>query len=263
MTISLDLNADVGERPAALADGSEEQLIALVSSVNVACGGHAGDDASMRAVMTLAMRHGVAIGAHPSYPDRDQFGRRHIDIDFDELAVSVHGQVAALMVIADDLGATVRHIKPHGALYNAAARSRSLADLIGQALLPWRESVRLVGLAGSLMLEAWTSQGFQVSAEAFADRRYEPDGGLRSREHDDALIHDAQEAARQAVQIAASGSILAIDGSRIICRADTIGLHSDAPGALQRVMAVRRAIEQAGIRVGPPALTGSGRPSPS
>jgi len=253
MTITIDLNADVGESPAALADGSEEQLIALVSSVNVACGGHAGDDASMRAVMTLALRYGVAVGAHPSYPDRDHFGRRPLDIDVDELAASVHAQVSDAMAIAASLGVSVRHIKPHGALYNAAARNRPLADLLGQSLLPWRGQVRLVGLAGSTMLEAWVAQGFQVSAEAFADRRYEPDGRLRSREHDDALIHEPALAARQAVQLAVEGTLTAVDGTTITCRADTLCLHSDAPGALPRVIAVRRALEQVGVRVATPS----------
>ena len=263
MTITIDLNADVGESPAALVDGSEERLIARVSSVNVACGGHAGDDASMRAVMTLAMRHGVAIGAHPSYPDRDHFGRRPLDMDPAALTASIHAQVAAVMAIAGSIGATVRHIKPHGALYNTAARNRPLADLIGQSLLPWRESVRLIGLAGSVMLEAWSAQGFQVSGEAFADRRYEPDGRLRSRELDDALIDDPLEAARQAVQIALSKTIVAIDGSTIHCQAQTICLHGDSPRALERVTAVRQALGEAGIRVGSPAWIETWPPAPS
>lgn len=252
MTATIDLNADVGELPAALEDGSEGRLIALVSSVNVACGGHAGDAASMRAVVTLAMRHGVAVGAHPSYPDRRNFGRHELDMSPGDLSASINRQVTDFMDIADSLGTTVRHIKPHGALYNAAAGNWSLAERIGQCLLPWRGRVRLVGLAGSLMLDAWRSLGFHVSAEAFADRRYESDGRLRARGKDGAIIHDVAEAARQAIQIAGQGSVTAVDGSVLACRADTICLHGDAAGALDRVIEVRRALDAEGIRIAAP-----------
>jgi len=248
----MDLNADVGESPSALADGSEERLIAMVSSVNVACGGHAGDHASMHAVVMLAMRHGVAVGAHPAYPDRRNFGRRELDMSHVDLTASIKRQVTDFVNIAGSLGTTIRHIKPHGALYNAAAHDRPVAELIGQCLLPWRGRVHLVGLAGSIMLEVWASMGFRVAAEAFADRRYEPDGRLRSREHDDALIHDKADAARQAIQIAEQGTVLALDGSVHACRADTICLHGDAAGAMERVIEVRRALEAGGIRIAAP-----------
>jgi UPF0271 protein len=249
---TIDLNADVGELPGLRADGSEVRLIARVSSVNIACGGHAGDAESMRATCRAAIEAGAAIGAHPGYPDRADFGRRVMTIAPEALRDSIRTQVADLEAIARELGAELAHVKPHGALYNAAVGDAALAGLIGEALVRRTGRLRLVGLAGSPMLDRWRTQGHRVAGEAFADRRYEADGRLRDRRHADALIHDPDEAARQAVRIAVERTVMAIDGSVVPCPAETIGLHGDAAGAEARVNAVRRALEAAGVRIAPP-----------
>jgi len=270
---SIDLNADVGEIPALQADGTEARLIAAVSSVNIACGGHAGDVVSVEAAVRAAVVNGVAIGAHPAYPDRENFGRVVMDITHHDLMRDIHRQVVSLMAIADEHGAVVHHVKPHGALYNAAVDDGTLAATIAKPLAAWRSVVRLVGLAGSPMLDVWRSMGYPVAGEAFVDRRYEPNGRLRDRQYADAVIDDPEEAARQAVQLAVHGTVTAIDGTVIPCRADTLCLHGDKPGALDRVLAVRKALEAAGVRIRslpdvspsppplpPPSAPGTGHP---
>jgi UPF0271 protein len=249
MDRSIDLNADVGEIPSALVDGTEARLIGLVSSVNIACGGHAGDAASMRAVVELAQRYGVVIGAHPGYPDPDGFGRRALSLPLDELERSIASQVEELVEIAAGLGARVAHVKPHGALYNVAAVDEKVAGAIARGVQTWRESVFLVGLAGSRMLEVWRRAGFEVSAEAFADRRYEPDGTLRSRREQDALITDPAAAAQQAVDIVLHGHALAATGTPVPIAADTLCVHGDTPAAAEILLAIRTELQQRGVRI--------------
>jgi len=245
--VRMDLNADVGERPDALADGREEALLRELTSANVACGGHAGDPGSMTAVARLALRHGVAVGAHPGYPDAEHFGREVLSIPLPDLRESLRHQVATLDEIVRFLGAPLSHIKPHGALYNTAAAEPALADLIAEALSPWAGRAVLIGLAGSAMLTRWRAAGFTVAAEAFADRRYEPDGTLRSRRCADALLTDPTEAAAQALSIARDGRLRAWNGVIVPVRADTLCVHSDTPGALDTVRAIRRSFLTAGI----------------
>ena len=249
--VRMDLNADVGERPDALADGREEALLRQLTSANIACGGHAGDAASMDALVRLAARHGVAVGAHPGYPDRVHFGRTVMDIPTDRLRGSIREQVAALAKAARRHGVRLAHVKPHGALYNAAAADPALAGLIAAAVADAAPGITLVGLAGSSMLDAWRSAGFPVAAEAFADRRYEPDGTLRPRRFPDALLTDAAEAAAQALSIARDGRATAWDGRVVPVRADTLCVHSDTPGAAETVAAIRRAFRAHGIRLAP------------
>ncbi len=251
----IDLNADVGERPAALRDGSEAELLAEVTSVNVACGGHAGDAASMAAVVALAVPRRIAIGAHPSYPDRDGFGRREIDMPPEAIAATILEQTSALEAIVRAHGSALRHVKPHGALYNVARRDARVAAAIASGLLPWRGRVWLVGLAGSPMLEVWREAGFDVAPEAFADRRYEADGSLRSRAHADALLGDPAQAAAQAADIAAGLGARAAGGARVAIAATTLCIHGDTPGAPGIARAVRAALESAGVGLRPlPAL---------
>jgi 5-oxoprolinase (ATP-hydrolysing) subunit A len=240
------LNADVGERPEALADGSEDNLIGCLDWASIACGGHAGDDESMREVARLCVAHGVRIGAHPGYPDRERFGRAALECTDDEVTAFVAAQVAALGRIAERLGAVLRHVKPHGALYNLAARDAAVAAAIARGVARWSREPVLVGLAGSQMLAVWQEEGFQVAAEAFADRRYGPSGELLPRSLPDALITDPREAARQAYQIAREGHATAAGGERVTIRADTICIHSDTPGALDIVRAVRAALRSDG-----------------
>jgi UPF0271 protein len=255
---SIDLNCDLGELPASVRDGTDDALMGCVSSANVACGGHAGDEASMEATVRSALEHGVAIGAHPSHPDRAAFGRRDLGSSPEEVEAFVLAQLQALVQVATRLGAKVVHLKPHGALYHAAHRDPAIAAAIARAAGTVDPRLVLVGLAGSGMLATWRANGFQVAAEGFADRRYEPDGTLRARSKIDALITDPAMAASQAVRIATSRDALAVGGARLTVAADTICIHGDTPGALAIARAVRGALESAGVEVRRPAGGGPG-----
>lgn len=245
----IDLNCDMGEVPEAIADGTQEELLRSITSANVACGGHAGDEQTMRITIEQAMRHGVAIGAHPGYPDRENFGRLELKIPAQDVADSVFEQVRALAKIAESCGAEVVHVKPHGALYNQAVRNRELAQAIADGVARWRRDVVLVGLAGALMLDIFREAGFAVAAEAFADRRYEPDGTLRPRKFEDALIRDPEMAARQALGMVERGLVTASDGSEVALEPQTICIHGDTPGATRIAAEVARALRGAGIRL--------------
>jgi len=247
----IDLNCDMGEMPEAVADGRQEQLMRYITSANIACGGHAGDAEAMRLTIEQACRNGVAVGAHPGYEDRTSFGRSDLQLSSSEIAASVERQILALDAIATKCGAPVVHVKAHGALYNQAARSAEIARAIAQGVSRWRKDVVLVGLAGSLMLDEFRAAGFAVASEAFADRRYEKNGSLRSRRLSDALLTDPEEAAAQALQVVQKGSVIAADGTSISLRADTLCIHSDTPGALEIAAHVRRRLEQAGITISP------------
>src|SRR6267143_1923464 len=207
--LKMDLNCDMGELPEAIADGTQESLMASLTSVNIACGGHAGDEQTMETTTEQALRWKVAIGAHPGYPDRANFGRLELKLPAKEIADSVYEQVRALAEVAARCGARVAHVKPHGALYNQAVRNRDLAVAIVEGVARWGRDVVLVGLAGSPMLDIFRETGFAAAGEAFADRRYEPDGTLRSRKFHDALIRDPAEAARQALGIVERGVVIA------------------------------------------------------
>jgi len=245
----IDLNADVGEIPAALADGSEERLLRLVTSANIACGGHAGTLDSMHAVLEITQRLGVAIGAHPGYPDPANFGRLEMAMTAAAIQESVFGQVAVLTILAEKKGVFVRHVKPHGALYNVAAKNIEVATAIAMGVRRWRDDIVLIGLAGSTMLQVWEAEGFRVAGEAFADRTYEPDGTLRARRHPDALITDPAAAAQQAVEIVEHGRVISITGTPIPVVARTLCVHGDTPGALDIVQAIRAAFAARGIEV--------------
>ncbi len=243
----MDLNCDVGELPEALADGTQEAILREVTSANIACGGHAGDPQMMRATIEQAQRCGTAIGAHPGYEDRANFGRVELELSSEEVAASVYRQVLALADVVERCGSRIGHVKAHGALYNQAARDREIAKAIAEGVARWRRDVTLVGLAGSAMLEEFRAAGFAVAAEAFADRKYEADGSLRPRKFREALLHDPAEAAAQAVRLAREGSVVAANGAVIPLDVETICIHGDTPGAPQIAAAVRRALEQAGI----------------
>lgn len=246
---SIDLNCDMGEMPETVADGSQETLMQYVSSVNVACGGHAGDAAAMRETVQQAQRHGISVGAHPGYEDRADFGRKELQIAPQEIAEMVHRQVLALARIAEQCGARIAHVKAHGALYNRAARNREIARAIAEGVRRWKTDVILFGLAGSVMLEEFRLAGFSVAAEAFADRRYEPDGSLRTRKFADAILRVPEEAADQALRIVNQGSVLTSDGSAVPVVAQTICIHGDTPGATEIAAMVNRRLQQASIRI--------------
>jgi len=245
----MDLNCDVGELPEAIEDGSQEAVLRLVTSANIACGGHAGNAEMMRATIEQARRWGVAIGAHPGYEDPANFGRVELSLSREELAASVYRQILALEEVAERCGARIEHVKPHGALYNQAARDRGIARAIAEGVLRWRRDVVLVGRAGSVMLEEFRAAGFAVAAEGFADRRYEADGSLRPRKFRDALLHGPAEAAAQAVRVASEASVVAANGAVIPLKVETICIHGDTPGAAQIAAAVRCALEDAGIKL--------------
>jgi UPF0271 protein len=255
----IDLNCDMGELPEAIADGTQEALLRSITSANVACGGHAGDEQTMKTTIEQALRAGVAIGAHPGYPDRENFGRLELKMPAQAIADSVFEQVKALAEIAAACssgftplqpavrGARLAHVKPHGALYNQAVRNRELAEAIAKGVSRWSKDVVLVGLAGSPMLDVFREAGFAVAAEAFADRRYEPDGTLRSRKFEDALIRDPGEAARQALGIVEQGKVIASDGSEVAVNAQTICIHGDTPGSVQIAAVVASTLRNAGV----------------
>jgi len=250
---SIDLNCDMGEMPQAIADGTQEALMAFLTSVNIACGGHAGDEDTMRITVEEALGRKLAIGAHPGYADRANFGRLELHLAPDAIAESVFVQVSNLAKIAAKCGARISHVKAHGALYNQAAGDASIAAAIANGVARWRRDVVLVGLAGSPMLDVFRSVGFAAAAEAFADRRYDPQGSLRSRKFADALLLNPAEAAAQALGIAENGTVIAGDGTKIRVEAQTICIHGDTPGALKIAATVVQRLRDAGIALRPPA----------
>ena len=248
----IDLNADVGEGFGAWAMGSDADLLALVTSANVACGFHAGDPAVMDRTVALAVRSGVARGAHPGYPDLRGFGRRAIHADPADVERDVLYQVGALQAFARAHGTRVVHVKPHGALYNQAAEEEPLARAVARGIARAGRELILVGLASTeVMARAAEAEGLRFAAEAFADRRYNSAGTLQSRREPGAVLTDPAAAAAQAVKIAVEGLVRAIDGREIPLRADTLCLHGDNPSALANAAAVRRGLEAAGVAVRP------------
>ena len=245
--LKIDLNCDMGELPEAIADGTQEALMRSITSVNIACGGHAGDEQTMKTTIEQALRWKLAIGAHPGYPDRPNFGRLELRLPLNEISVSVFDQVKALADVAARCGAHVVHVKPHGALYNQVVQNRELAEAIAEGVARWSRDVVLVGLAGSPMLDVFREAGFAVAAEAFADRRYEADGTLRSRKFADALIRNPEEAAWQALGIAERGLVIASDGSQVDVKAQTICIHGDTPGAPEIAERVARTLREAQV----------------
>src|SRR5216110_288511 len=244
---SMDLNCDMGELPEAIADGTQEALLRSITSANVACGGHAGDERTMRTTIEQALRAGAAVGAHPGYPDRENFGRLELKMSADAVADSVCEQVRALAEVAAKCGAKLVHVKPHGALYNQAVKNRELAEAIVKGVAKFSKNLVLMGLAESPMLKVFRRAGFAVAAEAFADRRYEPDGNLRSRKFENALIRDPAEAAKQALSIAQCGIVTAHDGTEVKVTAQTICIHGDTPGSVQIAAAVARKLRDADV----------------
>ena len=247
----IDLNCDMGEIPEHIADGTQESLMRFITSVNIACGGHAGDERTMKATIEQALRWDLAIGAHPGYPDRENFGRVEMDLPLSDVEATVFGQVRVLAEVAAAYATALVHVKPHGALYNQAVNRPDLARAIANGVARFSKDVVLVGLAGSKMLDAFRDAGFRVAAEAFADRRYEPDGTLRSRKFDDALIRDPQRAAAQAVSIACKQGATASDGSTVKIDAQTICIHGDTPGAPRIAEAVGAGLQNAVVSLRP------------
>ena len=219
----------------------------FLSSINVACGGHAGDEQTMKATIEQALRWKIAVGAHPGYPDPLNFGRVELDLSTEATADCVFEQVKRLAKVAAACGARVGHVKPHGALYNQAAHNSATAEAIANGVARWSRDVMLVGLAGSQMLDVFQDAGFRVASEGFADRRYEPDGTLRSRKFPDALILDPAEAGQQALLIANRGVAVACNGKEIVINAQTICIHGDTAEAPEIAATVARTLRQSGV----------------
>ena len=232
--MNIDLNCDLGEGAA-----HDAELMALVSSANIACGAHAGDEATMRRTLELARKHGVAAGAHPGYRDRANFGRLELALAPAEVFQLVVEQVRELQRIAGELGVALAHVKPHGALYNQAARDPALADAIATAVQTVDARLILFGLAGSALIKAAAARGLTTAAEVFADRRYQADGSLVPRSRPDALIADAEEACAQVLRLVWAG------------RPQTVCVHGDGPHAVAFARQLRAALGQAQIEIKP------------
>ena len=247
----IDLNSDLGESFGPWPMGQDAALMASISSANVACGFHAGDPGAMRETVALAKARGVAVGAHPGFPDLVGFGRREIKASPQEVEDFVLYQVAALAGVAAAQGVALQHVKVHGALYNMACRDRALADAIAGAVRKLDRTLILFGLPDSELLRAGRAAGLAVAAEVFADRAYEKDGSLASRHKPGSVMHDADAVVARAVRMVKDMQVVALDGSVIPLQADTICLHGDTPGAAELARAVRAGLEQAGIRIQP------------
>jgi len=245
----IDLNSDLGESFGPWPMGQDAALMASITSANVACGFHAGDPGAMRETVALATAHGVAIGAHPGFPDLVGFGRREMKTTPQEVEDFVVYQVAALAGIAATQGMPLQHVKAHGALYNMACRDRALADAIARAVAMIDRRLILFGLPGSELLRAGEAAGLPVAAEVFADRAYERDGSLASRNKPGSVIHDTEAVVARAVRMVRDRDVVAVDGSVIPLEAQTICLHGDTPGAADLARAVRSGLEKAGVEI--------------
>ena|SRR5438477_1192000 len=251
----IDLNADVGESFGSWAMGDDADVLAFVTSANVACGFHAGDPQVMDRTVALAVRAKVAIGAHPGHPDLRGFGRRAIQASPEEIERDVLYQVGALQAFARAHGTRVAHVKPHGALYNQAAEDEEVARAVARGVARAGRELVLVGLASTEpMRRAAEAEGLRFAAEAFADRRYTPAGTLQSRREPGSVITDPIQAAAQALRLATEGRVTATDGRDVVLRADTLCLHGDNPAAVANAAAIRRALDAAGVAVQPLAV---------
>ena len=248
----IDLNCDLGESFGAWRMGDDAALLALVSSANIACGFHAGDPSIMRDTVAQALAHGVALGAHVSLPDLQGFGRREMCVTPAEAHALTLYQIGALHAFARAAGTRLAHVKPHGALYNMAARDRLLADAIAHAVRAFDPRLRLFGLAGSALLDAGRALGLPLAAEAFADRRYRADGSLQPRREAGAVIEDVAAATAQALGMVNDGEVPTVDGGRVQLQADTLCLHGDGVHAVLFAGTLRRALESAGVRIAAP-----------
>ncbi len=247
MTRFIDLNCDIGEHDSDEGAHREASILPYVSSANVACGLHAGNASVMRKTMRSARELGLAVGAHPSLADRANFGRREIAHSADEVYELTLYQIGASAALADAVGVRLNHVKPHGALYNMAARDRVLADAIAHAVRDFDSGLVLFGLSGSELIVAAEALGLKCASEVFADRRYQPDGKLTPRSEPDALIHDVDEAARQVLNMIEHGVVRARDGSEVAVRAETVCIHGDTPAAPQFAQHLAQILTEAGV----------------
>jgi 5-oxoprolinase (ATP-hydrolysing) subunit A len=249
MTRTIDLNCDMGESYGAWTMGQDAAVMPWITSANIACGFHGGDPDVMRATLALAKQHGVAVGAHVSLPDLQGFGRREMRVTPDEAYAFTLYQIGALTALARAQALTLRHVKPHGALYNMAARDAMLAAAIARAVRDADAALILVGLADSALTRAGIEAGITVAHEAFADRRYEPDGTLTPRREPDAVIHDPLIAAAQVTQLLEHGEMTSRTGAKVRIACDTICVHGDRPDAASFARTLRETLAREGVTV--------------
>jgi UPF0271 protein len=242
--LRIDLNCDLGEGA-----GHDAALMPLITSANIACGAHAGDESTMRATVRLAKKHGVAIGAHPGFPDREHFGRRELALTPDEVHALVLRQIRELQMIVQHEGTRLSQVKPHGALYNMAAREAGLARAIATAVYEADPRLILVGLAGSALLKAGVAGGLATASEVFADRTYQADGSLTPRSRPDALITDAGIAVAQVLRMVSEGKVRATDGSDVTINAETVCLHGDGPHAVEFARRLSAELRATGVEL--------------
>jgi 5-oxoprolinase (ATP-hydrolysing) subunit A len=250
MSLSVDLNADLGEGA-----GHDGELLALVSSANIACGLHAGDSAMISATLLAARTRGVSVGAHPSFADRENFGRREINLGSGEIFALVVYQLGAFQALAVSLGLQPQHVKPHGALYNMAARDEAMADAIARAIVAVDPKLILFAPAASALSRAAETHAVRVACEVFADRNYLPDGALVPRSHPQALLHDPEAAADRVFRMLRDQRVQAIDGTDVPVQADTICVHGDTPGAVEFARTLRTCLAQVGVLIASPGAS--------
>lgn len=249
----IDFNSDLGEGFGLYRLGDDQAVLAQITSANIACGFHAGDPRIMRQTVATAIAAGVAIGAHPSFPDLQGFGRRNMNLSPDEAYECVLYQVGALSGFARAQGTTLQHVKPHGALYNQAAADPALARAICEAVRDFDPSLYLYGLANSTLTDAGEALGLTVRHEVFADRTYQADGSLTPRGQANAMITNAEQAVAQVLCMLREGHVVAVDGSLVPVRADTLCIHGDQPGAAAFAHAIRQALCREGVLVRAPS----------
>ena len=249
--MNIDINCDMGESFGRYSLGQDETMITRITSANIACGFHAGDPLVMDKTVRLALQHGVAVGAHPAYPDLQGFGRRTLDMSVDEIEAFTLYQVAALAGFMRAAGAELVHVKPHGALYNFAAKNPDTAGAIARGVARFSKELILVGLAGSLLLQAAADAGLRSASEGFPERGYNPDGSLMSRKLPGAVINSPEQAAQQALRLVKEGIQVTSGGKQTRFAVDTLCIHGDSPNAPAVSRAVYDALVAAGIEIKP------------
>lgn len=244
---NVDLNSDLGESFGAYTIGNDKEVLKYISSANIACGYHAGDHNVMFETVKLAKKYGVQIGAHPGFPDLAGFGRREMILSPREVYNLVIYQMGSLAAVCKVNETALSHVKPHGALYNMAAKNPEMAKAIAEAVFDFDPGLVLFGLAGSELVKAGKEKGLVVAHEVFADRTYQPDGILTSRMHENALIHDTQVAINRVIRMIKEGKVAAVDGTDVLIKADTICIHGDSPTALEFVIELKQALIEENI----------------
>ncbi len=249
--MNVDINCDMGESFGAYRLGSDEEMMSHITSANIACGFHAGDPMVMERTISLAKNHGVSVGAHPGFPDLVGFGRRNMELSPREVRNDLIYQVGALSAFAHIEGLSLQHVKPHGQLYNLAAKDESMARAICEGILALGKNLILVALSGSKMAEIGSKSGVKMAREAFADRAYHRDGSLVSRKREGSVIHDPGRVAERVIRMVQEGKVQSIEGDLIDLEVDSICVHGDTPGAVQLAQTIRRNLIGAGIAVLP------------